>query len=78
MEEISSAVKTGGGAGEHDEYFDNAADQIKKIQELHLPVAELDACNLMAFYLGWAIKRGQMSNPFLSQYREIVEAVRAV
>ena len=57
--------------------MDNAADQIKKIQELHLPVDELDACNLMAFYLGWAIKRGQMSNPFLSQYREIVEAVRA-
>ena len=45
--------------------MDNAADQIKKIQELHLPVDELDACNLMAFYLGWAIKRGQMSNPFL-------------
>ena len=33
-------------------------------------------CNLMAFYLGWAIKRGQMSNPFLSRYREVVEAVR--
>lgn len=28
MEEISSAVKTGGGAGEHDEYFDNAADLV--------------------------------------------------
>ena len=26
--------------------MDNAADQIKKIQELHLPVDELDACNL--------------------------------
>ena len=31
--------------------MDNAADQIKKIQELHLPVDELDACNLMAFFL---------------------------
>ena len=49
--------------------MDNAAEQIKKIRTLHLPVDELDACNLMAFYLGWAIKRGQMSNPFLSQYR---------
>ena len=57
--------------------MDNAAEQIKKIRTLHLPVDELDACNLMAFYLGWAIKRGQMSNPFLSQYREVVEAVRA-
>ena len=28
MEEISSAVKTGGGAGEHDEYFDNAAELV--------------------------------------------------
>ena len=56
--------------------MDNAAEQIKKIRTLHLPVDELDACNLMAFYLGWAIKRGQMSNPFLSQYREVVEAVR--
>lgn len=28
MEEISSAIKTGGGAGEHDEYFDNAADLV--------------------------------------------------
>lgn len=57
--------------------MDNAAEQIKKIRALHLPVDELDACNLMAFYLGWAIKRGQMSNPFLSRYREVVEAVRA-
>ena len=56
--------------------MDNAADQIKKIQELHLPVDELDACNLMAFFLGWAMKRGQMSNPFISRYREIVEAVQ--
>lgn len=56
--------------------IDNAADQIKKIRALHLPVDELDACNLMAFYLGWAIKRGQMSNPFLSRYREIVDAVQ--
>ena len=57
--------------------MDNAADQIKKIQELHLPVDELDACNLMAFFLGWAMKRGQMSNPFISGYREIVEAVQS-
>ena len=57
--------------------MDNAADQIKKIQELHLPVDELDACNLMAFFLGWAMKRGQMSNPFISRYREIVEAVQS-
>ena len=57
--------------------MDNAADQIKKIQELHLPVDELDACNLMAFFLGWAMKRGQMSNPFISRYREIVDAVQS-
>ena len=57
--------------------MDNAAEQIKKIRALHLPVDELDACNRMAFYLGWAIKRGQMSNPFLSRYREIVDAVQA-
>ena len=57
--------------------MDNAADQIQKIRALHLPVDELNACNLMAFYLGWAMKRGQMSNPFLSQYRDVAEAVRA-
>ena len=57
--------------------MDNAADQIQKIRALHLPVDELSACNLMAFYLSWAMKRGQMSNPFLSQYREVVEAVQA-
>ena len=42
-----------------------------------LPVDELDACNRMAFFLGWAMKRGQMSNPFLSRHREVVEAVWA-
>ena len=57
--------------------MDNAAEQIKKIRALHLPVDELDACNLMAFFLGWAMKRGQMSNPFISRYREIVEAVQS-
>ena len=57
--------------------MDNAADQLQKIRRLHLPVDELDACNLMAFYLGWAMKRERMSNPFLSQYREVVEAVQA-
>ena len=57
--------------------MDNAAEQIKKIRALHLPVDELDACNRMAFFLGWAMKRGQMSNPFLSRHREVVEAVRA-
>ena len=57
--------------------MDNAADQIQKIRALHLPVDELNACNLMAFYLGWAMKRGQMSNPFLSQYRDVVETVQA-
>ena len=57
--------------------MDNAAEQIKKIRALHLPIDELDACNRMAFFLGWAIKRGQMSNPFLSRHREVVEAVRA-
>ena len=56
---------------------DNAAEQIKKIRALHLPVDELEACNRMAFFLGWAMKRGQMSNPFLSRHREVVEAVRA-
>ena len=50
--------------------MDNAAEQIKKIRALHLPVDELDACNRMAFFLGWAMKRGQMSNPFLSRHRE--------
>ena len=57
--------------------MDNAAEQIKKIRALHLPVDELDACNRMAFFLGWAMKRGQMSNPFLSRHRAVVEAVRA-
>lgn len=57
--------------------MDNAAEQIKKIRALHLPVDELDACNRMAFFLGWAMKRGQLSNPFLSRHREVVEAVRA-
>ena len=57
--------------------MDNAAEQIKKIRALHLPVDELDACNRMAFFLGWAMKRGQMSNPFLSRHREVVKAVRA-
>ena len=57
--------------------MDNAKKQIEKIQSLRLPVDELDACNLMAFYLGWAIKRGQMSNPFLSRYRDVVEAVQS-
>jgi len=57
--------------------MDNAAEQIKKIRALHLPVDELDACNRMAFFLGWAMKRDQMSNPFLSRHREVVEAVRA-
>ena len=57
--------------------MDNAAEQIKKIRALHLPVDELEACNRMAFFLGWAMKRGQMSNPFLSRHREVVEAVRA-
>ena len=57
--------------------MDNAAEQIKKIRALHLPVDELDAYNRMAFFLGWAMKRGQMSNPFLSRHREVVEAVRA-
>lgn len=50
--------------------MDNAAEQIKKIRALHLPVDELDACNRMAFFLGWAMKRGQLSNPFLSRHRE--------
>ena len=31
--------------------MDNAKKQIEKIQSLRLPVDELDACNLMAFYL---------------------------
>ena len=31
----------------------------------------------MAVYLRWAMERGQMSNPFLTQYRNVVEAVRA-
>ena len=57
--------------------MDNAKKQIEKIQSLRLPVDELDACNLMAFYLGWAMKRGQMSNPFLSRYRDVVEAVQS-
>lgn len=57
--------------------MDNAAEQIKKIRALHLPVDELDAYNRMAFFLGWAMKRGQMSNPFLSRHREVVEAVWA-
>ena len=55
----------------------NGADQINNIRALNLPIDELDACNRMAFFLGWAIKRGQMSNPFLSRHREVVEAVRA-
>ena len=57
--------------------MDNAETHLKKIQDLHLPVNELAAYNLMAFYLGWTMKRGQMSNPFLSRYREVVEAVRS-
>ena len=57
--------------------MDNAAEQIKKIRALHLPVDELAACNRMAFFLGWAMKRGQMSNPLLSRHREVVQAVRA-
>ena len=44
--------------------MDNAADQIQKIRALHLPVDELSACNLMAFYLGWAMKRGADEQPF--------------
>ena len=32
---------------------------------------------MMGFFLGWAMKRGQMSNPFLSRHREVVEAVWA-
>ena len=31
----------------------------------------------MAVYLRWAMERGQMSNPFLTQYRNVVETVRA-
>lgn len=57
--------------------MDNAAKQIEKIQMLRLPADELDACNLMAFYLGWSMKRGLMSNPFLALHRDVVEAVRS-
>lgn len=56
--------------------MDNAEIHLKKIQNLHLPVDELSAYNFMAFYLDWAMKRGHMSNPFLTRYRDIVEAVQ--
>ena len=57
--------------------MDNAESHLKRIRDLHLPVDELAAYNSMAVYLRWAMERGQMSNPFLTQYRNVVEAVRA-
>lgn len=56
--------------------MDNADIHLEKIRTLNLPVEDLAAYNLMAFYLGWAMKRNQMSNPFLSKYKSIVEAVQ--
>lgn len=57
--------------------MDDAAVHLNKLRELHLPVDELAAYNPMAVYLGWAMKRGRMCNPFLAQYRETAEAVQA-
>lgn len=57
--------------------MDNAESHLKRIRDLHLPVDELAAYNSMAVYLRWAMERGQMSNPFLTQYRNVVETVRA-
>lgn len=57
--------------------MDNAESHLKRIRDLHLPVDELAAYNSMAVYLRWAMERGQMSNPFLAQHRNVAEAVRA-
>ena len=57
----------------------NMADaevHLKKIRQLKLPVDELAAYNHMAIFLYWCIKNDRMSNPFIWQYKDILEAVK--
>ena len=57
--------------------MDSAGKQLAKMRALGLPADALAACTLMAFFLGWAMKRGRMGEGFLAQHRGVAEAVRS-
>lgn len=59
-----------------DALMDEAKTHLAVIRDKQLPVEELAAYNHMAIYLRWCMEHDRMSNPFLAEHKDVVEAVK--
>lgn len=56
--------------------MDDMRWHLESIQEKHLPVQEITACNHLAIFLRWCMEHDLMSDHFLEQYQEKAEEVK--
>ena len=59
-----------------DVVMDDVPWHMEKIQNLHLPLAEICAYNHLAIYLRWCMEHELMSKEFLEQYGDAVKQLR--